>query len=132
MDEFPRTQGEFDARFGTEAACRAYLIRLRWPEGFRCPTCGHAKAWPVRRLLFQCAACGRQTSVTAGTIFQDTRTPLAVWFRAMWYVASQKTGTSALGLQQVLGLGSYETAWTVTRRVIPDGSASTLSNSIWS
>jgi transposase-like protein len=60
----------------------------------------------------ECASCGRQSSATAGTIFQDTRTPLTVWFRAMWYVASQKTGTSALGLQHVLGLGSYETAWT--------------------
>jgi transposase-like protein len=66
----------------------------------------------VRRLLLECAACGRQSSVTAGTIFQDTRTPLAVWFRAMWYVVGQKTGTSALGLQRVLGLGSYRTAWT--------------------
>jgi transposase-like protein len=66
----------------------------------------------VRTLLLQCAACGRQTSVTAGTIFQDTRTPLTVWFRAMWAVTSQKTGTSAVTLQQVLGLGSYQTAWT--------------------
>ena len=78
---------------------------------FRCPRCGHPKGWPVG-CRFQCARCSRQTSVTAGTIFQDIRTPLPVWFRAMWYVASQKTGTSALGLQQVLGLGSYETAWT--------------------
>lgn len=111
MEDYPRSQREFDARFGTEDACRAYLIQLRWPEGFRCPKCGQAKSWPVAR-LFQCAGCGRQTSVTAGTIFQDTRTPLPMWFRAMWYVASQKTGTSALGLQRVLGLGSYETAWT--------------------
>ena len=63
-------------------------------------------------MLLECAACGRQTSVTAGTIFQDTRTPLPTWFRAMWWVTSQKTGASALGLQQVLGFGSYETAWT--------------------
>lgn len=62
---------------------RAYLIQLRWPGGFQCPRCGHRKGWPVRGLLVQCAACGRQTSVTAGTIFQDTRTPLTVWFRAM-------------------------------------------------
>jgi len=112
VEDYPRTQREFDARFSTEDACRAYLIQLRWPDGFRCPKCGHAKSWPVRRWLFQCAGCGRQSSVTAGTIFQDIRTPLPLWFRAMWYVASQKTGTSALGLQQVLGLGSYETAWT--------------------
>src|SRR5262249_3165305 len=71
-----------------------------------------AKAWPVGPVLMQCAACGRQTSVTAGTLFQDTRTPLPTWFRAMWWVSSQRTGTSARGLQQVLGLGSYETAWT--------------------
>lgn len=109
--DFPRTQREFEARFGTEEACRAYLVQLRWPEGFRCPKCGHAKAWPVRALRFQCAACGRQTSVTAGTVLQDTRTPLAQWFRAMWLVASQKTGTSARTLQQLLGLGSYQTAW---------------------
>ena len=68
-------------------------------------------AWPVRTVLWQCVACGRQTSVTAGTVFQDTRTPLTTWFRAMWCVTSSKTGTSALALQQVLGLGSYRTAW---------------------
>jgi transposase-like protein len=66
----------------------------------------------VRGVLFECAACGVQTSVTAGTIFQDTRTPLPVWFRAMWWVTTQKNGASALGLQRVLGLKSYETAWT--------------------
>ena len=112
MEDYPRTQREFDARFSTEDACRAYLAQLRWPDGFRCPNCGGAKSWPVRSWLFECAECGRQSSVTAGTIFQDIRTPLPVWFRAMWYVASQKTGTSALGLQQVLGFGSYKTAWT--------------------
>ena len=64
------------------------------------------------RDLWECAACGCQTSVTAGTIFQDTRTPLPVWFRAMWWVTTQKNGASALGLQRVLGLKKYETAWT--------------------
>lgn len=112
MPDYPRNQAEFEAQFGTEAACRAYLLRMRWPEGFQCPRCGNAKAWPVRSLLLQCAACGRQTSVTAGTIFQDTRTPLTVWFRAMWIVTGSKAGTSALTLQRVLGLGSYQTAWT--------------------
>lgn len=112
MEDYPRTLGEFERRFASEDACRAYLTQLRWPEGFRCPKCRASKAWPVRQVLFQCAACGRQTSVTAGTIFQDTRTPLVTWFRAMWWVTSQKTGASATGLQQVLGLGSYETAWT--------------------
>jgi transposase-like protein/ribosomal protein L37AE/L43A len=111
VEDYPRTLGEFDARFGTEQACRAFLVQARWPEGFRCPRCGAATAWPVRTVLWQCAGCGRQTSVTAGTIFQDTRTPLSTWLRAMWCVTSTKTGTSALALQQVLGLGSYQTAW---------------------
>lgn len=88
------------------------MAQLRWPGGFCCPHCGGGKAWPVRDVLWECSACGTQTSVTAGTIFQDTRTPLPVWFRAMWWVTTQKNGASALGLQRVLGLRSYETAWT--------------------
>ena len=111
MEDYPRTLGEFERRFAAADACRTYLVQLRWPEGFRCPKCGGDKAWPVGVRL-ECAVCGRQTSVTAGTIFQDTRTPLPTWFRAMWWVTSQKTGASAMGLQHVLGLGSYETAWT--------------------
>lgn len=103
---------EFEAAFPTEAACRDYLFRLRWPEGFRGPRCQHGKAWPVGRGLFECANCGHQASVTAGTIFQDTRKPLTLWCRAIWWVTSQKTGASALGVQRVLGLGSYQTAWT--------------------
>jgi len=71
----------------------------------------------VRGLLLECAACGCQTSVTAGTIFKDTRTPLPVWFRARWWVTTQKNGASALGLQRLLGLKSYETAWTWLHRL---------------
>ena len=103
---------ELEANFNTNEACRAYLARLRWPDGFRCPGCGDDRSWPVREVLLECAGCGCQTSVTAGTIFQDTRTPLPVWFRAMWWVTTQKNGASALGLQRVLGLKKYETAWT--------------------
>ena len=112
MEDYPRTIQEFEKRFSTERACRAYVVMLRWPNGFRCPSCQGSKAVLVRATLFQCCACRRQTSATAGTIFQDTRKPLIMWFRAMWYVMSQKNGASALGLQRVLGLGSYETAWT--------------------
>jgi transposase-like protein len=111
MEDYPRTLQEFEARFSTEEGCRDYLFQLRWPQGFRCPRCGGRKAWPVRATLFQCSSCDCQTSVTAGTVFQDTRKPLATWFRAMWFVTSQKNGASALGLQRVLGLGSYRTAW---------------------
>ena len=112
MEDYPRNLTEFDARFGTEDACREYLFQRRWPNGFRCPRCECQKAWPVREVLLQCAECGYQTSVTAGTIFQDTRTPLRLWFQAMWWITTQKNGASALGLQRVLGLKQYQTAWT--------------------
>jgi transposase-like protein len=111
MEDYPKTILEFEARFASEKACREYLLALRWPEGFHCPACGHLKAWWTGRDLLHCAGCGHQTSVIAGTIFQDTHKPLRLWFRAMWYVTSQKSGVSALGLQRVLGLGSYHTAW---------------------
>ncbi len=117
LEDYPRDLAAFERRFATEAACRAYLTRLRWPEGFRFPRCRQDKAWPVRGVWLQCAACGHQTSVTAGTIFQDTRTPLTTWFAAMWWVTNQKTGVSALGLQRTLGLGSYKTAWSWLRKL---------------
>ena len=98
-------------RFASEAACRAYLARLRWPEGFRCPRCGAPGGWATKRQLMMCRGCGYQQSVTAGTIVHRSRMPLRVWFRAMWWVTNQKTGVSALGLQRLLGFRSYKTAW---------------------
>lgn len=117
MEDYPRTLAEFEARFATEAACRAYLRDLRWPQGIRCPRCQGQTGWATARALWVCAACGYQLSLTAGTIFQDTRYPLSVWFRTMWWVTSQKGGASALGLQRVLGLGSYQTAWAWLHKV---------------
>lgn len=111
MENYPRTLAELEERFSTEQACLDYLFELRWPKGFVCPRCGHPKGWRLARATIQCQACSSQTSVTAGTIFHRTRKPLTMWFRAAWWVTSQKTGASALGLQRVLGLGSYRTAW---------------------
>jgi transposase-like protein len=110
--DYPGTLLEFEGRFATDQACRDYLVRLRWPHGFVCPRCEARTAWAATRGRLVCGSCRHQTSVTAGTIFQDTRKPLRLWFRAMWYVTSQKNGASAMGLQRVLGLGSYLTAWT--------------------
>ena len=112
MGPYPKNVNEFEERFGTEAACRQYLFELRWPDGFRCPQCSHDVAWEATRGRYVCQRCRHQTSLTAGTIFQDTRKPLKQWFRAMWHVTNQKQGVSALGLQRALGLGSYHTAWT--------------------
>ena len=106
-----RTLAEFEQRFATEGACRAYLARMRWPTGFCCPQCMTNASWTTTRRLMMCRRCGYQASVTAGTIFHRTRLPLQDWFRAMWWMTDQKHRLSALGLQRLLGLGSYRTAW---------------------
>ncbi len=111
MEDYPRTVLELEERFSTEEACQEYLLQLRWPDGFVCPRCDNRGAWLTKRGLFHCSRCSYQVSVTAGTIFEGTRKPLRLWFRAMWYVTSQKQGVSALGLQRVLGLRRYETVW---------------------
>ena len=106
-----RSLAEFEQRFATEGACRAYLARLRWPTGFCCPQCTTSGSWTTTRCLLMCRRCGYQASVTAGTIFHRTRLPLQDWFRAMWWMTGQKHQLSALGLQRLLGFGSYRTAW---------------------
>ena len=111
MEDYPANLLEFERRFSSEQACRDYLLQMRWPDGFRCPRCAGSKHWLTKRGLHHCVACGLQTSVLAGTIFQDSRKPLQLWFRAIWHVTTQKYGANALGLQRVLQLGSYRTAW---------------------
>jgi transposase-like protein len=111
MEDYPRTIVEFNERFATEEACLCYLETFRWPDGFRCPHCDHNKSWQTKGGLHKCRKCRRRTSVTAGTIFHNTRKPLRFWFQAMWHITSQKYGANALGLQRVLALGSYHTAW---------------------
>ena len=114
---YPSNWIEFQDWFATEDSCTAYLEHMRWPKGFCCPSCGAIDV-PTRatrgRLI--CRSCRHQSSVTAGTIFDKTRTPLRVWFAAAWYITNQKQGVSALGLQRVLGLNSYQTAWTMLHR----------------
>jgi len=109
--DYPGTYQQMREWFGDERSCLEYLERLRWPGGFVCPRCDAERAWRTGRGLWMCAVCGRKTSVTAGTIFHRTRTPLSTWFAAIWFVTSTKNGVSATGLQQNLGFGSYETAW---------------------
>jgi transposase-like protein len=111
--DYPRSFHELMAWFPDEGACLRYLERVRWGEGFVCRFCGAVGGewWAVRRGLRRCAACRRESSVTAGTVFHGSRLPLQSWFAAIWYVVNQKQGVSALGLQRVLGFGSYQTAW---------------------
>ena len=111
--DYPGTFQDFDHWFSTESACLEFIAKLRWPEGFICPGCGEKTAKPslMGRGLFLCRKCKRQTSITSGTLFHGSHKPLRTWFLAMWFVVSQKHGASALGLKRVLGLGSYDTAW---------------------
>jgi transposase-like protein len=114
---YPGTWAEFVAWFPDEAACARHLERLRWPQGILCRACGERRGWRTAQdRWWVCAACAVKTSVTAGTIFDKTRTPLATWFAAAWWMTSQKHGLSALGLQRALGLGSYQTAWMMLHR----------------
>lgn len=111
--DYPGTFQDFDHWFSTESACLEFIAKLRWPEGFVCPSCGEKVAKPslMGRGLFLCRKCKRQTSITSRTLFHGSHKPLRTWFLAMWFVTSQKHGASALGLKRVLGLGSYDTAW---------------------
>ncbi len=115
--DYPRSVGEFQAWFGSDADCLDYLAWLRWQGGFVCSRCGHTGGWRLGDGRFKCAACGGRTSVTAGTIFDKTRTPLTVWFTACWMFASGKDGISALSVQRTLEIGSYQTAWAMLHRL---------------
>jgi transposase-like protein len=117
MEYYPKTMFEFEQQFGSEEACQEYLYQLRWPDGFICPHCSHRKAWKTKRGQLMCSSCQFTVYLTAGTIFQDTRIPLRVWFHAMWQVVSQKSGMSAKGLQRVLGLSRYETTWIMLHKL---------------
>jgi len=111
IEDFPHNEVDFDRRFRTEHACLDYLFQLRWPEGFKCSRCGHNEYWTSSRGLYLCRHCDHQQSVTAGTIFHGTRKPLVLWFKALWWFSTRKNGVNATALQELLGLRSYQTAW---------------------
>jgi DNA-binding NarL/FixJ family response regulator len=107
----PENLRQLRQRFHTENSCRRYLFELRWPDGFECPNCGGGRAWETARGLWLCQACQSQCSVTAGTVFQGTRMPLPVWFRAAWELTDPERSANALKLLRECRLGSYKTAW---------------------
>jgi len=111
--DLPGDLPSFLERFGTDDQCRSYLFRARWPEGFRCGGCDHDHGHALKtRQVYECAACGKQHSLLAGTIFEQTKTGLARWFLAIFLVTSSKGGISAMELKRQMGFGSYQTAWT--------------------
>jgi hypothetical protein len=108
--DYPAGELDFERWFASELVCLFYLLRLRWRDGFVCPGCAADRAWLRERGLYRCAACGRETSALAGTIFAGSRKPLRIWFEVLWWLAGEE-GVSAEALQDRLGLGSYQTAW---------------------
>lgn len=117
MQQYPKTLLEFEEQFSNEAACREYLCYIRWPDGFICAHCNCREFWMTKRGQFRCNQCDFQVSVTAGTIFQDSKISLRIWFRAIWHIVSQKQGISAKGLQRILGLKRYEPTWTLLHKL---------------
>lgn len=111
IEDFPKNEAEFDARFSTEKACYDYLFNCRWPDGYLCENCGHKQFWKSAKGLFICTRCEQQHSLTSGTIMHGTRKPLTKWFKAMWWFTTRKSGVNAVNLKDLLGFGSYRTAW---------------------
>lgn len=118
LRDLPRDLPGFLRRFGTDAKCRAYLVRALWPLGFRCRACGHDRAYShKKRLIEECRACGKQHSILAGTIFEQSKTGLAKWFLAIYLVTTSKGGISAMELKRQMGFGSYQTAWSWLHKI---------------
>ena len=115
MGDFPRSSREFEARFPDDEACARWLLAKRWPEGFRCPACGHDHGWKLGRgvVLIECAQCHRQTSVTAGPpAAQDL-------VLAAWLVATHRNGISARQLWLQLGFGLLQDGLAAAREAAP-------------
>ncbi len=110
-EDFPKSEIEFDARFSNLQACYDYLFKHKWPNGFVCKRCEHGQYWHSKRNLYICTKCQHQHSLTAGTIMDSCKKPITYWFKAMWWFTSRKSGVNAVNLKELLGLGSYGTAW---------------------
>ena len=115
--EYPKNYPELIKRFGDQQSCLDYLAFVRWPNGFVCAKCNDTNFWRSKRLYWICTGCEFQTSVLAGTIFQDTKLPINLWFQLIWWFMGQRSGASALSLQDNFGIGSYRTAWKILKKL---------------
>jgi ribosomal protein L37AE/L43A len=114
------SMAEFMRRYGTQEQCEAALCLARWPQGFACPECGGSSRTAFRRqgrLYWQCSGCQHQCSLTSGTIFQNTKLPLTVWFLAMHLLTQAKNNVAALELMRHLGV-CYRTAWLIKHKLL--------------
>jgi transposase-like protein len=125
IEKYPKDFQEFLSQFPDENSCWHYLMDTRWPEGYVCSQCKSREYWLTAKHKIHCSVCGKEFSITSGTIFQESKKPLLLWFHIMWWVVAQKTGASAYNLKDFMGFGSYETAWTwlhkLRRTMVRDG-----------
>jgi transposase-like protein len=115
--EYPKNLREFDRIFANDEKCLAFLENIRWKSDFKCQSCGESEYWSQSTGLRRCKSCKFNNSVKVGSIFESSKLPLKTWFHAIWWVTSQKTGASALGLQKNIGLGSYRSAWLLLHKI---------------
>lgn len=116
--DYPKNWEQFIDWFHDEQSCLDYIYKLRWPNGFICPKCSSEKTpYKLKNGTLKCSACRRDSSITSGTIFNKTRTAIQNWFGVIWYITNQKNGVSALGIKRLLGLGSYQTAWSILHKL---------------
>ena len=115
--EYPKNYPELTKKFTDQQSCLDYLAFVGWPDGFICDKCSGTNFWRSKRLYWICSNCEFQTSVLAGTIFQDTKLPMNLWFQLIWWFMGQRSGASALSLQGNFGIGSYRTAWKILKKL---------------
>ena len=113
----PATEAELSLQLDNEPWCAAYAFRLRWPQGFVCPTCGAAAQNCARPEKPLCRACGRSSSITAGTLLHGSKKSLATWLRALWWLSGERTSISITKLKKHLGFSSYQTGWAWMRKL---------------
>lgn len=114
---YPADLAQLRAWFPTDADCLDYLDWIRWPNGFICPDCAASASGVDAAGRYRCRGCRKQVSVISGTIFHLTRTPLTVWFEAVWHFTTPKSGVNAAHLHRVLPIHSYQTAWTMLSKL---------------
>ena len=109
------SEAEFRDRFGSEEGCRKALFEMRWREGLTCPNCGHRGFCELKtRKVFQCNRCKKQLSLTAGTVFQDSKLPLTTWFCAIYHLTQSKGGISSIELGRGSGSSRPQPGWSST------------------
>lgn len=107
---------DFLAAYGTERQCHDALVKMKWPDRFRCPECGHQGHCHLeKRKLFQCNRCHHQTSVRAGTIYHGSGTPLTKWFLASYLITQSKNTISTLSLSRQIGV-KWDTAYRIRHK----------------